>query len=59
MKKELNEILACPTCKADLCLEIETIENDEIITGKLKCKDSKCSDIYPIIDGIPNLLPRK
>ena len=59
MKKELNAILACPICKSDLTLKIETIENDDIIVGELKCQNGKCSNIYPINDGIPNLLPPK
>jgi len=49
------EILACPVCKGDLQLEITEEDAKEVITGTLKCK--KCSEIYPIKDSIPNLLP--
>lgn len=56
MKKDLLDIICCPTCKVDLKLEIEKEEKGEIITGKLTCKKCKCS--YPIEDGIPNLLPK-
>ncbi len=55
MKKELMEILACPVCKGDLQLEITEEDAKEVITGTLKCP--KCSQIYPIKDSIPNLLP--
>ena len=55
MKKELMEILACPVCKGDLELSVETEEDDEINTGSLHC--SKCDETYPIEDSIPNLLP--
>ena len=54
MKRELLDILACPTCKSDLELIVEE-ENEEIISGKLICK--KCKVEYPIEDGIPNMLP--
>jgi uncharacterized protein YbaR (Trm112 family) len=55
MKKDLMEILACPVCKGDLQLEITEEDGKEVITGTLKC--TKCSEIYPIKDSIPNLLP--
>jgi len=56
MKKELMDILACPMCKGDLELSIqEEDEKGEIVQGSLYCK--KCDQIYPIEDGIPNLLP--
>lgn len=56
MKKELIKILCCPTCKGDLTLEIQKEEQDEIITGTFTCSSCQCT--YPIIDGIPDLLPR-
>lgn len=49
------EILACPICKGDLELRVETEEDDEINTGSLHC--AKCDETYPIEDSIPNLLP--
>ena len=55
MKKELMDIICCPTCKTDLTLSIESKEKDEVITGSLTC--SKCKKVYSIKDGIPNLLP--
>jgi len=56
MKKELMDILACPMCKGDLELSIqEEAEKGEIVQGSLYCR--KCDQIYPIEDGIPNLLP--
>jgi uncharacterized protein YbaR (Trm112 family) len=55
MKKELMEILACPVCKGELQLKVETEEGDEIIKGSLFC--SRCNEPYPIDDTIPNLLP--
>jgi uncharacterized protein YbaR (Trm112 family) len=56
MKKDLLDILCCPTCKGDLKLKIEKEENDEIISGNFTCEKCKC--IYSIEDGIPNLLPK-
>ena len=56
MKKDLVKILCCPTCKGDLSLKIEKEEKGEIQTGSFTC--SKCKCIYPIEEGIPNLLPQ-
>jgi len=56
MKKDLLEILCCPTCKGDLDLKISKEENGEIIEGSFTCK--KCKSKYTIEDGIPNLLPK-
>jgi uncharacterized protein YbaR (Trm112 family) len=57
MKRDLNDLLVCPVCKSDLSLTVETEENDEVLTGTLRCIDSEID--YPIEDGIPNLLPRE
>ncbi len=56
MKKELIKILCCPTCKGELTLELEKEENEEIVSGSFTC--TRCQVSYPIIDGIPDLLPR-
>ena len=55
MKKELMEILACPVCKGELELKVETEEGEEVITGELVCH--QCNETYPIEEAIPNLLP--
>ena len=55
MKKDLMEILACPVCKGELELRVETEEGDEVIVGELVCH--QCDETYPIEDAIPNLLP--
>jgi uncharacterized protein YbaR (Trm112 family) len=55
LKKELMDILACPVCKSELELKVETEEGDEVIQGSLICH--KFDEIYPIDDAIPNLLP--
>jgi len=49
------DILCCPVDKADLELEVEDRDGDEILEGTLTCTD--CGEGYPIEDGIPNLLP--
>lgn len=56
MKKDLIDILCCPTCKGALELTIEKEENGEVIEGKFYC--IKCKVTYTINDGIPNLLPK-
>ena len=55
MKRELMAILACPICKGVLDLTVEEENGQEVITGSLYCR--KCSELYPIGDTIPNLLP--
>ena len=49
------DILACPVCKSELELTVETEEGDEVIKGNLVCH--QCDESYPIEDAIPNLLP--
>jgi uncharacterized protein YbaR (Trm112 family) len=56
MKRELLKIICCPTCKGDLALIVEKEENGDILTGSFTC--AHCQVTYPIIDGIPDLLPR-
>ena len=56
MKKDLLDILCCPTCKGELKLKIKKEEKGEIIEGTFTC--NKCSCTYSIEDGIPNLLPK-
>ena len=55
MKKDLMKILACPVCKGELQMTVDTEEGDEVIAGSLLC--SVCDETYPIEDTIPNLLP--
>jgi uncharacterized protein len=49
------DILICPLCKAELTLTVDQEEGDEILAGKLTC--TGCAEVFPIDDGIPNLLP--
>ena len=57
MKRKLMDILVCPVCKGQLKLTIKEEKQDEIITGSLYC--AKCNVTYPIIEGIPQLLPQE
>lgn len=56
MKRSLLDILCCPVCKGDLALEVMKEDEAGIIEGTLTC--ASCSVVYPISDGIPDLLPR-
>ncbi len=49
------DILCCPLDKAELELEAERRDDDEVVEGILRC--TECDETYPIEDGIPNLLP--
>ena len=55
LRKELLEILVCPTCKGELSLTTDRARFDEVIAGYLQC--AGCNENYPIEDSIPNLLP--
>ena len=55
MKRELMDILACPVCKGKLELTVEAEDGAEVISGSLDCP--KCNVRYPIVEGIPRLLP--
>ncbi len=55
MKKDLLDILACPMCKSPLTLSVKKEEGNRVIEGTLQC--TKCREVYPIEDSIPNLLP--
>ncbi len=55
MKKELLKILRCPVCKGPLTVSVGEEVGEEIIVGTLYC--ANCDERYPIVDGIPNLLP--
>ena len=61
MKSDLLDILACPVCKGPLDLRADEIapegavDSGEILTGTLTC--AACNEAYPIVGGIPNLLP--
>lgn len=56
MRESLMDILCCPVDKSELTLEVdERAEDGEILEGTLTC--TECDEVYPIEDGIPNLLP--
>ncbi|WP_435067165.1 methytransferase partner Trm112 [Haloplanus sp. C73] len=55
MKESLMEILCDPLDKSDLELEVDERDGEEIIEGRLV--GSTTGEVYPIEDGIPNLLP--
>lgn len=42
-------------CKGDLILESAQENDKEIVKGTLFCR--LCNELYPIDDGIPNMLP--
>jgi uncharacterized protein len=55
VKESLLDIVCCPIDKADLELEVDERDGEEILSGTLVC--TECGERYPIEDGIPNLLP--
>ncbi|MSQ31350.1 MAG: Trm112 family protein [Dehalococcoidia bacterium] len=55
MRHDLLDILACPLCKGALTLTAAREAGGEVIEGALHC--TTCTEDYPIVDGIPNLLP--
>lgn len=55
MKEDLMDIICCPLDKNELELDVTERDDDEIVDGTLTC--TECGEVYPIEDGIPNLLP--
>lgn len=55
MRHDLMDILACPICKGALTLTATREDGGEVLDGTLSC--ATCAEEYPIVDGIPNLLP--
>jgi SAM-dependent methyltransferase/uncharacterized protein YbaR (Trm112 family) len=54
MKQTALETLVCPRSFERLVLEVFTCEGDEIIDGVLR---GSLGDVYPIIRGVPRMLP--
>jgi SAM-dependent methyltransferase len=54
MKRELNDLLCCPSCQGDLALHDETPEQAEVESGQLLCRP--CNIGYPIVRGIPRFV---
>jgi len=55
MRKELMDVLVCPVCKGELELTVAEENEQEIVSGSLRCL--RCGVTYPIVDTIPTLLP--
>jgi uncharacterized protein YbaR (Trm112 family) len=56
MKRQLLDILACPVCKHHpLELKATTESDGGVIEGTLTC--TQCNIDYPIIEGIPDMIP--
>lgn len=55
MKERLLEWLVCPSCRGELFLKVEDADNGDVWTGELCC--GKCSARYPVVRGIPRLIP--
>lgn len=54
MKAAVLNFLVCPACHSSL--EVEVLESDagEVMDGRLRCA---CGIVYPIIRGVPRMLP--
>ena len=55
MKSDIVPMLACPNCKGDLEISVSDQQGQDILEGELTCL--QCHEIFPINEGIPNLLP--
>ncbi len=49
------DIICCPMDKAALELEVESEADGDVLEGTLTC--TECGEVYPVEEGIPNLLP--
>ncbi|MCK4665265.1 methyltransferase domain-containing protein [Candidatus Dependentiae bacterium] len=57
MRKRFLELVNCPVDTGGFILEEFELDENHIISGKLTCK--KCGREFPIINGVPRLLPDK
>lgn len=56
MNEQVLKLIVCPECKQDLRIQVFKRDADgKVIDGILRC--SGCNKAYPIIKGIPRLLP--
>jgi len=55
MRRDLMDILACPVCKGELELRVDSEKGNEVVSGALRC--GRCRHDYPIKDSIPDLRP--
>lgn len=56
MRREFQELLACPICLGSLFVEVESEEDEHVLEGRLVCSDCSCA--YPISGGVPRLLAK-
>lgn len=56
MRKTALKYFVCPRCKTKLNLKVRIEKNRQVIEGILSCHKKHN---YPIIDGVPNFLPKK
>lgn len=55
MKKSLLQIVVCPLCQGALaCESFKEAEDGTVESGVIRCE---CGANYPVIEGIPRLLP--
>ena len=57
LKRFALEFLACPECRGSLELTAEAAESEEIISGRLTCRD--CAKFFEIVEGVPRFVPRQ
>jgi SAM-dependent methyltransferase len=55
LKFSLLALLACPMCHHSLDIHPETLDDRDIITGKLTCQG--CDGSFLIVRGVPRFLP--
>jgi len=57
MREDLLELVCCPDCRSDLKLRVAKtdVATGEILEGDLTC--TGCGHVFPVDEGIPNLLP--
>ena len=55
MRRRVLDFIVCPRCKSDLSAKEFVYEDGHIMEGLLTC--SGCRREFPVIEGIPRLLP--
>ena len=55
MHRDLVSVLACPSCRGDLTIEVEREAEQEIESGVLRC--AGCGGAYPVVRFVPRFVP--
>ena len=57
MKTWIQDYLCCPLCQSSVEVAGFEHQDDEVWAGVISCQDADCHAWYPVVRGIPRMLP--